>query len=387
MVRPSRMQLRRVALLIETSNAYARGLLHGVVSYMREHGPWSIHLAEHGRGDVPPAWLADWKGEGVIARIENTAIARAVRKLKIPVVDVSAARLVPELPWLETDDAAIARLAAQHLLERGLKHFGFCGDNRFNWSNWRQEHFQKTLAEAGRTCSVFAPKRPHVADEEFDIEEIGGWLAQLPKPLGVMACYDFRGRQVLDACRRGGLAVPESVAVIGVDDDDLLCNLATPPLSSVIPNTHRTGYEAAAMLDRLMSGKKLPTTTQFIEPLGIATRQSSDVVAIEDANVSRALRFIREHACEGICVKDILRAVPQSRRVLEARFQKFIGRTPHEEIIRVQLDRARSLLAESDLPLTLIAERSGFAHAEYLSVVFKKHLGLPPSQYRALHRH
>lgn len=381
------MQLRRVALLIETSNAYARGLLHGVVSYMREHGPWSIHLAEHGRGDVPPAWLADWKGEGVIARIENAAIARAVKKLRIPVVDVSAARLVPGLPWLETDDAAIARLAANHLLERGLKHFGFCGDSRFNWSQWRQEQFAKTIADAGRKCATFCPSVHPLGDEESDVEDIGAWLEQLPKPVGIMACYDFRGRQVLDACRRRGMAVPERVAVIGVDDDELLCNLATPPLSSVIPNTHRTGYEAAGLLQRMMDGRSVPMEPQFIEPLGISTRQSSDVVAIEDANVAKALRYIRDHACEGICVKDILKAVPQSRRVLEARFQKYIGRTPHEEIVRVQLDRARLMLAETDLPLTLVAERSGFAHAEYLSVVFKKHVGMPPSQYRSVHRH
>lgn len=383
------MPLRRVALLIETSNAYARGLLHGVVSYVREHGPWSIRLAEHGRGDVPPAWLADWDGEGVIARIENPAIARAVKRVKIPVVDVSAARLVPGLPWLETDDGAIAVLAAQHLLERGFKNFGFCGDPRFNWSNWRCDRYVGYLAERGLGCDVFNPKSPHVADEESEIEEIADWIATLPVPVGIFACYDFRGRQVLDACRRRGIAVPERVAVIGVDNDELLCNLATPPLTSVIPNTHRTGYEAAALLDRLMSGRKSKPKpdSYLIEPLGIATRQSTDVLAIEDANVARALRFIREHACEGIRVKDVLRAVPQSRRVLETRFQKLIGRTPHDEILRVQLDRARSLLAETDLPLALIAERAGFSHAEYLSVVFKKHLGMPPSRFRAINRH
>lgn len=381
------MHVRKVALLIETSNAYARGLLHGVVAYMREHGPWSIHLAETGRGDAPPEWFADWNGEGVIARIENLGIARAIRKLKIPVIDVSAARLVPALPWLETDDSAIARLAAQHLLECGFKNFGYCGDTRFNWSNWRQDHFRKHLEAAGRGCSVFTSKQPHLTDDESDVEEIGEWLENLPKPTGIMACYDFRGRQVLDACRRRNISVPESIAVIGVDNDELLCNLATPPLSSVIPNTHRTGYEAAFLLDRLMNGHKIPSTPTFIEPLGVATRQSTDVLTIDDPNVTRALRFIREHACKGIRVKDVLRAAPQSRRVLEARFQKLIGRTPHEEIVRVQLDRARSLLAETDLPLTQVAERSGFAHAEYLSVVFKKYMGVPPSRFRTINRH
>ncbi len=380
------MQLPRVALLIETSNAYARGLLHGVVSYLREHGPWSIHLAEHGRGDVPPAWLPDWDGEGVIARIENPAIARAIRRLRAPVVDVSAAQLVPNLPWLETDDDAIARLAIQHLSERGFRNFAYCGDSRFNWSNWRGERFRKQLAEAGHSCAQFKPRPQSGGDEEYEVEEIGNWLSQLPQPVGVLACYDFRGRQVLDACRRRGIAVPEKVAVIGVDNDELLCSLCTPPLTSIIPNTHRTGYEAAELLDRMMRGAAVDTRGYFIEPLGIATRQSTDIVAIDDVNVSRAVRYIRDHACEGIRVKDLLQAVPQSRRVLESRFQKFIGRTPHEEILRVQLDRARSLLTETDLPLTEVAEQAGFSNTEYLSVVFKKHVGTPPGRYRNLNR-
>ncbi|HSH93079.1 MAG TPA: DNA-binding transcriptional regulator [Roseimicrobium sp.] len=376
----------RVALLVETSNAYARGLLHGVVAYMREHRPWSIHLAEHGRGDQPPGWLKSWKGDGIIARIENPAIAAALARLKLPIVDVSAARLLPALPWFETDDAAIARLAAEHLLERGFKNFAYCGDARFNWSNWRLEHFAATLKAAGRGCEVFMPPRPRSPDDEGQVNEIADWLVTLPKPLGVMACYDLRGQQVLDACRRRGIAVPDEVAVVGVDNDELLCDLSEPPLSSVIPNTHRTGYEAAALLDQLMAGKKPKPAASLIPPLGVAVRQSTDVLAIDDPNIVKAVRFIRQHACEGINVKDVLRAVPHSRRLLESRFKKLIGRTPHEEIIRVQLNRVKELLTETDLSLEDISERTGFAHVEYLSVVFKKKVGLPPSRYRAVNR-
>lgn len=382
---PVRPRLK-VALLIETSNAYARGLLDGVVAYMRETHAWSIHLAEHGRGDKPPRWLADWLGDGIIARIENRAIAEALRHVSMPVVDVSAARLLPALPWVETDDAAFARMAADHLLERGFKQFGYCGDDRFNWSKWRMEPFSKFVSEAGGTCSTFTPERRISGDAENEIEEIARWLAGLPKPVGVMACYDLRGQQVLDACRRSGIAVPDEVAVIGVDNDELLCNLSDPPLSSVIPNTHRTGYEAAALLDLLMAGKQVPVLTHLIPPLGVATRQSTDVLAIEDRKVVQAVRFIRERACHGINVADVLRAVPQSRRVLEARFKKLVGRTPHAEILRVQMNRAKELLASTDLSLDAIAERTGFAHPEYLSVAFKRETGLPPSKYRALNR-
>lgn len=378
--------MRKVALLIETSNAYARGLLQGIIAYLREHRSWSVHLAEHGRGDTPPTWLSRWDGDGVIARIENRAIAQALAGLKMPIIDVSAARLLPKLPWFETDDEAIARLAAQHFLERGFKNFAFCGDPKFDWSNWRGGYFEKIIRTEKLPIHIYQPPPGDVVEEEMEVERIGQWVSSLPKPVGIMACYDFRGRQVLDACRRRSVAVPDEVAVIGVDNDELLCNLSDPPMSSVVPNVYRTGYSAAELLDRLMAGEKARSEAHFIEPLGIATRQSTDALAIEDANLVRAIRFIRERACDGISVKDVLRAAPQSRRILESRFKKLLGRTPHEEILRVQLDRAKMLLAETELPMVQIAERAGFTHVEYFSAVFKREVGSPPTRYRAHYR-
>lgn len=376
----------KVALLIETSNSYARGLLRGIVSYIREHRAWSLYLSEHNRGDKPPGWLARWNGQGIIARIENVAIAGALRQVKVPVVDVSAARLVPSLPWFETDDAAVANLSAEHLLERGFKYFAYCGDARFNWSNWRCEHFQNYIRAAGRECFVYQATRGFSLDDEEQVDDIANWVRTLPKPIGIMACYDLRGQQILDACRRIEVAVPDDVAVIGVDNDDLLCELSDPPLSSVIPNTHRTGYEAARLLDEMMSGRKVMGHTHLIPPVGIATRQSTDVLAIDDRNVARAVHYIRQHACDGITVQNVLKAVPQSRRLLESRFQKLIGRTPHEEIIRIKLNRVKQLLTETSLTLEQIAERSGFSHVEYLTVAFKREVGMPPSKFRLLHR-
>ncbi len=373
---------RKVALLIESSNAYARGLLRGIESYVREHGRWRIYLAEHGRGEEPPAWLRDWDGDGVIARIENPAIARALAPLKIPIVDVSAARLLPKLPWFETDDAEFARLAAEHLRERGLVHFAFCGDSQFNWSLWREEHFVRLVCETGHECHCFQPSRRGRNSGEHIIDEIGRWLTGLPKPLGVFACYDLRGLQVLDACRRLGIAVPEEVAVLGADNDDLLCDLADPPLSSIIPNTRRTGYEAAALLDEMMAGKRRRATVHLIPPIGIATRQSTEVLAVADRHVAHAVRHIRERSGKGLRVEELARAAGISRRLLEGRFQKLLGRSPHAEIVRSQLNRVKELLASTDLTLREIADRTGFQHVEYLSAVFKKKVGIPPGQYR-----
>jgi len=222
------------------------------------------------------------------------------------------------------------------------------------------------------------------------MERLAAWIRELPKPVGIMACFDIVGRQVLEGCRLIDVAVPDEAAVVGVDNDELLCELADPPLSSVSPDTQRTGYVAAELLDKLMSGKKVPPKGHFIEPLGVIVRESSDVLAIEDADVSQAVRFIRAHACEGINVQDVLGGgstqLALSRRVLESRFKRLIGRTPHEEIDRVRLNRVKELLRETDLPLAEIARRAGYEHVEYLSVVFKKKAGVPPSEYRGVHR-
>ncbi len=380
----------RVALLIESSRAYGRGLLHGVARYVREHGPWSIFLQERSLGEAGPAWLARWAGDGIIARVDRRELARAITRLGLPSVDLRS--LVPDLdlPSIRTDDAAVARLAAEHLLERGFRRFAYCGFNGADYSDLRRRSFQECIARAGFPCLVFdEPRKPRRAGtlgyEEHGLEyeaHVARWLRDLPKPVGLMACNDVRGQQVLNACRDSDVAVPDEVAVIGVDNDELLCELSDPPLSSVVPNTERIGYEAAALLDRMMAGQAAPRRPIFVEPAQLVTRRSTDVLAIDDRHVAAAVRFIREHACEGIDVSDVLGAVPLSRSALERRFVKALGHSPKEQILRSRLGRARQLLAETDFSLAVVAEKVGFEHPEYLSVIFKKKTGLTPGHFR-----
>lgn len=376
----SRPPFRKVALLFESTNAYARTLLIGIGEYMLSHEPWSVHFAELGPNDNPPGWLKRWRGDGVIFRGESRRLARAVEALGLPIVDLTPSRLLRPAPWVKSDDALVARFAAQHFLERGFRQFGFCGDARFGWSDRRGEQFTFQIRSAGRECQAYAPRRP-AADSDEETDEIARWVLALPKPVAVFACYDNRGQQVLEACRRAGLAVPEAVAVLGVDNDEVLCALSPPPLSSVILNPRRAGWEAATLLSQLMKGEQVPAEPHLIPPVGIATRQSTDILAVPDEKVSVALRYIREHACEGIRVSDVLQHAPMARRALETRFQKLLGRTPHEEVLRVQLNRVKELLVGTELPVWEIAGRTGFG-PEYLSVVFKKETGLAPSDYR-----
>lgn len=379
-----RARRRHVALLIETSNSYARGILHGVRNYIREHHSWEITLGEHSRGDPSVAWLRHWRGDGIIARIENAEIAEAVLATGLPAVDVSAARLAPSLPWVETHDIEIVHLAIEHLQECGFRHFAYCGVPHFNWSKWRCAEFARFTETAGYPCHTFQCTGVSRDDihEGRDRQAMSKWVAALPKPVGIMACYDICGQRLLEACKRAEVAVPEQAAVIGVDNDELLCDLSEPALSSVIPDTHRTGYLAASLLDRMMNGEEVPPEAHLVDPIGIVRRQSTDVVAVDDPHVAAAVRMIREQACDDINVQDLLDVIPLSRRSLEHRFRNALGRTPHDEILRVKLQRARQFLAETDLPLNTIAQRCGYRHVEYLSTVFKKVVGMPPSAYR-----
>lgn len=376
----------RVALLIETSNGYGRGLLKGISHYIREHEQWLVYLCDQDWGSSPGFALRRWKGDGIIARIETPAIAAALRGVKIPIVDVSSSRLMPKLPWFENDYHAIAKLALEHFTARGFKRLAFCGDRRYQWARWIRDHFTGIVREAGHACYVIEPKRHSALGNEIEMQEITAWVKSLPKPIGLLACNDFAGRGVLEACRIASIQVPDEIAVLGQDNDEVFCELSAPPLSSIQQNSARVGYEAAAGLARLMRGEALGNEGVLVPPSGIVTRQSTDVLAIEDRSVVQAVRFIREHACEGINVKDVLKALPQSRRLMESKFRKVLGHTPHDEILNIQLAKVKLLLVESDHSMESIAERTGFNYVEYLSVAFKRVFGMPPSEYRKINR-
>lgn len=384
-MRPRQQTRPRVALLIETSNRYGRDLLQGIHDWIRTSGQrWSIRLTEQARGAPLPAWLAKWEGDGVIARVDTAEIARALRRAGLPVVDVSAERLESEFPRVSIDNTAVARLASVHLQQRQLRHFAYCGDSRYLWSKLRGRAFARILRDSGFVCSEFPEPARAGRNWEQETKAISAWLATLPKPVGLLACYDTRAQQVIEACQRAKLAVPEDVAVLGVDNDELICELCDPPLSSILPNARRTGSEAAAILSSAMQKRSAkPHKTHEIEPVRVVERRSTDAVAVADEHVAAALRYIREHAHTGIRVKEVLGAVPVSRTLLERKFIHQLGESPHRLIKRQQIEHVRQLLAESDLPIARIADMAGFESPSYLSVAFRKETGRSPRAYRA----
>ena len=384
----SRQSRPQVALLVETSLGSGRDILRGLARGVREFGPWALYHEPRSLEESVPHWLRHWQGDGIIARIQNEAIAEAVHATGLPTVDVLGVVADSGFPLVHVDDAAIARAAAEHLIERGFRYFGYFGIDGENWSERRRDALATTLCEAGLSLEIYELPRHAIAENSWESVEndLAAWIARLPQPAGVMVCSDQRGPQFLEACRRAGVSVPDEVAVIGVDDDEPLCEVCNPPLTSVNPAHHRVGHAAARLLARLMAGKAAPREPVLIQPAGVTTRLSTEVLAIEDRPLATALRLIREQACDGLDVDAIARHIGLSRSVLQRRFRSSLNRSVHQEILQARLRRAMDLLAASELSLAEVAERTGFKHQEYLGAVFKARTGKTPAEFRRQRR-
>ena len=382
----SQRKFRRVALIIESGAAPRRRMLTGLARYMHEHEPWEIYLKPSNVEKSLGQWLRDWHGDGIIVALQETDTDFVVGQ-KLPVVDMVGVLRHEGVPLVHANDHSIGRVGAEHLMERGFRNLGFCEYPEWFFSVHRREGFDQALAQRqmkGRVHRMPPPVAGRGGPKSWERQqrELSKWLLALPKPAGVMASTDLMGQQVLEACQRLEIKVPEEVAVVGADNDEPICNVCFPPLSSVIINDDQRGYQAAAVLDRLMNGEAAPTEPMLIEPGGVACRASTDILAIDDEALATALRFIRDHACEQIGVDDVVDAVPLSRSVLQRRFRKAVGRSVNDEIIRVRLNRAIELLSETSLELKAIALKAGFGTPSYMGAVFRQKLRTTPGSYR-----
>jgi LacI family transcriptional regulator len=378
---------KRVLLIIETAKAYGRDLLEGIGRYAMAHGRWSLYVEERALHDPQPNWLAKWKGDGIIFRSFSQAMVEAIQCCGVPTVETHSQIVGHEFPLVYADENAIARIAADHFLQRQFQNIGFCAISEDRWVQWRRNAFVTHLKTRGLTCHQMSAQesKGHTGWDE-QLQQLAAWVRQLPKPAAVLAANDVCGMRLIDACRMAGIAIPEQVAVLGVDNDAVLDTLTSPPLSSVDPNAARIGYEAAVLLDDLMHGLPQPKSPIFVEPAGVVARQSTDITAIDDPELSAALTYIRHNAMRGIAVENILSFLSISRATLERRFTRLLGRTPKEEIVRVQLEQVKRLLTLTDDTLSEIADLTGFKTNSHLSVAFKRNTGLSPMQYRLHYR-
>jgi len=360
-------------------------MLQGIVQHERSHRQWATFLDDEALAAKDPNFLHGEKWNGVISRHTTPTLVKTCAQLGIPLVDLNDSPPFAGVPKLRPNNTAIGHLGAEHFLERGFRHFGFCGFGNEGWACERRDGFLEALRLAGQTCDVLDVPYPGVITPDWNADQtrlIANWLRHLPRPCAIMACVDVRAFQVISAAQHAGIHVPEEMALLGVNNDIMRCELSHPSLSSVALNAHQSGYQAAEVLDSMLRGKKVTDLDIRVDPIGVVSRLSTDILAVGDKNVTAALRYIRENACRGVNVDEVVAHASASRSQLEKKFRRFIGRSPQAEIRRVQLARVKELLSESDMPLKSIASLTGFEHIEYLSVVFKRMTGESPGQYR-----
>lgn len=374
----------RIALLVDTSTGYSTRVIQGVAQYAREHAGWQLLIEPRGsreRWRMPRHWRPD----GVIARVMHRSLARELDKLGVPVVNVSRSA-VPGYACAQVtvDERMIGAWGAAHLMERGLRHFGYCGlTAQPHYTDRCGPEFRERLAQCGFECAMFRDFSPGgAARAAATLAEWKRWLRSLATPAGVFATSIEDAYVLNEVCRACGLRVPEDIAILCGEDDPLLGTIVDPPLSCVDPDSKRVGYEAAAMLDRLLAGGAPPRDPRLVPPQRIVPRQSTDTVAVDDPDLARAVQFIRANATTPIDVADVLRVAPLSRRLLEQRFKQLVGRSPAAEIRRLRVERAKELLAATDWSMPRIAAAAGFSQTEVMNQVFRRELRLTPSEYR-----
>ncbi len=371
---------KRVAILVETSHGSGRQILAGIASFARNTDNWALLHNPVGLESIAATNMDSWEVDGIIARIHNAELYEQLDSLKIPVVDVLG-KIRGDIPLVHVDNAAIAQHAARHLAEQGFSRFAYLGIRGENWSEQRLKELRK-ICQLATSFDSLELENEVFAYSPGAFDELRRWVRSLQKPVGVMVGSDQRGVEFLEACAAEGISVPEQIAVIGVDNDDTLCHMSLPPLSSVRGGHQRVGFEAARLLDNLMIGDETAPPTTIVPPTGVEVRGSSSSYVVDDEKVALGIRFIKTHLSTKITNEQIARHVGLSKTVFQNRFTAATELSVHQFILKLRLDRATQLLTDTNLSIAEVADRSGFRHQEYLGHVFKKHIGKTPRQVR-----
>jgi LacI family transcriptional regulator, galactose operon repressor len=370
-----------VLLFVETSREFGRGLLYGIAGYSRLHGPWQVYRWPGALDSLLPEWK-DLKIDGAIVR--DVKAVESLAHSGIPVIYAQHNReSYAPFPAIITDSESIGCMAAEHFLDRGFQSFAYCGLDDYVWSQRRARYFQQRLEQAGFAANIFQQplsKTKRAFKNEQNV--IASWLQSLPKPVAVMCCNDDRAFQLIEACKLSGLYVPDEVAVLGVDNDILVCDLADPPISSIALNTEAAGHDAAVLLASLMKGGTMSGQEIPVRPTHIVTRLSTDILAITDPDVAAALQYIRRNPNSLIRVNDVVEATNMSRRVLEMRFKAILRRSVQQEIRRVRVNHIVEFLLSTDMSITDIAMQCGFGGVAHIARYFRKEMGMSLLEYR-----
>lgn len=379
-------RIRRIALLMERLVGFNHDVLRGIREFATPQRAWMCHFADPRAANLE--MVANWNPHGLLVFLFDEAMRDRLAKIGTPYVDVANWLNDPNVPRVSVNDLEVGRLAAEHLLDLGLEEFAFVGRPQFGFSELRLKGFREVLHLSGYNCAEYVLETEHVP--VLEPWTLGGvnaaladWVRSLPKPIGIFADNDEHALVVSEACFAAEIDIPGQVALLGVDNDPYLGSLGYPPLSSIAIPARRVGYEAASLLDRIMDKRPKAEGPVLLPPIGVVARRSTDMLAIADPYVAAAVRLIREKACYGLSVPDVVAAAPIGRRTLEKLFKVHLGRTPLEEIRRVRISQAQQLLATTDLPLEGVASRSGFGSASWLATTFSQEIGVTPGEYRS----
>jgi LacI family transcriptional regulator len=371
-------------VLVDTSTSWGRRIHEGIHHYSQRHGRWQLFVEARGMEEAL-ALPHGWRGDGVIARVSSRSMAHELSGEGLPDVHVTGIQLQGvTFPQVTNDLVASARVAADHFLDRGFRSFAYFSLQGLEYVAKHQQAFCESVSKSGFPCAVLAVDPVHGAEPDWnlDVAKLGAWLKTLPRPVAVLTWNPSSAREIIFASQAANLLVPEDVAVLSGTDDELLCELLDVDISALLVGAETIGFEAARILDLLMSGQKGPKKPVLVPPAGVVTRQSTDTLAISDRAVVKSVSFIRENLCQPLHVAEIAKHAGVSRRVLERRFQHHLARTPAEEIRRVRLRRAQELLLDTDMPIPELSEAAGFGSPEYMAYVFRQECNMTPVEYR-----
>jgi LacI family transcriptional regulator len=380
----------RVALLVETARGFGRNFLRGIAQYSELYGPWDF-LIRAGDFEQAVPKIQQWGGTGIIARIASERMSRQILKCGLPTIALGLSEEqrrrgspLAHLNNVGSRPAQIAQMAVDYFRDRCFSQFAYVGLPKRSWSLARETEYVRVLGKLGITPHIYGQGKSSRAQQwEYEQKDMARWISRLPKPIGVFVCNDDRGREVLQACMLAGVRVPEDVAVLGVDNDTLFCELAQPPLSSIELDAEGAGFRAAELLGAMMGGQRISHQQIEVEAIAVVGRRSTEAVAVEDQLLSKALRFIHENRGEPITVADVVGHIGISRRTLECRFRDSLKRSILDEIQNVRLDESKRLLRDSSLSITYVALSAGFTTTTYFSEFFRKRVGMTPRQYRS----
>ena len=382
-------ELPKILLSLDISEVWGRSLMRGIVKYATIYGPWMFYrqppyyLSKKSHNVI--FWARKFNADGIIMLEPTAAEARQLTKLNIPTVVSGYTReRFPRFANLLSEHCEMGIMAADHLLERGFQSFAFCGYDRFFWSKQRCKGFTERIEQAGFSVHVY--KQPRTQKErswEFEQLILADWLKSLPKPIGIMSCLDSRSLHIVEASKIANLRIPIDISIIGVNNDELLCNLAPQPLSSVAISSEQGGYEVAELMDRMLQKKvKMKGQIITVRPTHVTTRQSTDMFTIKDRSISEAVHFIRNNFKTLIQVEDVAAAAKLSKRTLQRKFQTIMGYSVHDAIKNVQIEYIAQLLRETNMSISQIAISMGYSGPEHISRLFQKAKGMNASQYR-----